>query len=255
VNAPGERDALLELVAALALGVLPEEDRARVTAFIRSDEEARREYEALRPAADLIGLGAEAPPDALRAARMKARLLASVRGTAGPAGARPMRTVVWTSALAAAAALVLALIGAIGNVGLRSDLADADRRAAALQQDLTAERAAVRRDARILADLSAPDAKRYAVAYGAVITRRTHVYLAFDALPALPRGRVYQAWTLTHGAHAVAPSITFTPNANGTTLVPLPEDATGLAAVALSVEPSGGSRAPTTKPAFVQPLT
>ena len=31
---------------------------------------------------------------------------------------------------------------------------------------------AVRRDARILADLSAPDAKRYAVVYGAVITRR-----------------------------------------------------------------------------------
>jgi len=29
--------------------VLPEEDRARVTAFILADDEARREYAALRP--------------------------------------------------------------------------------------------------------------------------------------------------------------------------------------------------------------
>jgi len=255
VNAPGERDEMLELVAAHALGVLPEADRARAIAFIRSDEEARREYEELRPVADLIGLEAEAPPDALRAARMKARLLASVRGTGTAAPPRPQRAVVWISALAAAAALILALYGAMRNVTLYAEFTDADRRATALQQELTVARAAVRRDARILADLSAPDAKRYAVAYGAVITRRNHVYLAFDALPALPRGRVYQAWTLAHGAQAVAPSITFTPNANGTTLVPLPEDATGLSAVALSVEPSGGSRAPTTKPAFVQPLS
>jgi anti-sigma-K factor RskA len=256
MNGP-EREAMLELVAAHALGVLPADDHARVTAFIAADPEARREYDALRPVADLVGLAAEAPPNAERAARMKARLMTSVRATpaARPVPAQPMRAVVWTSALAAAAALVLALLGAVGNVGLRSDLADANRRANALQQEVTAQRAAARRDERILADLSAPDAKRYAVVYGAVITRRSHAYLAFDALPALPRGRVYQAWTLARGASAVAPSVTFTPNESGTTLVPLPEDATGLTAIALSVEPKGGSRAPTTKPAFVQPLT
>ena len=52
----------------------------------------------------------------------------------------------------------------------------------------------------------------------------------------------------------MAPSLTFTPSQNGLTLVPLPEAAAGLAAVAVSVEPQGGSRQPTTKPAFVQPL-
>lgn len=250
-----EREEMLELVAAHALGVLPEADRARVTAFIRADPEAQREYAALRPAADLIGLAAEAPPDPARAARMKARLLGSVRPSAAPPAPRPLRAAVWTSALAAAAALVLALISTVANVGLRADVADAQRRAAALQQELTAERAAERRDARILADLGAPDTKRYPVAYGTVITRGAHLYLAFDALPALPRGRVYQAWTLARGAHDMTPSSTFTPAANGTIVVPLPQDATGLAAVALSVEPAGGSRAPTTKPAFVQPLS
>lgn len=258
MNAP-EREALLELVAAHALGVLPADEHARVTAFIAADPEARREYDALRPVADLVGLAAEAPPDPERAARMKARLMTSVRGVqaarSAPAPVRNLGPVVWISTLAAAAALVFALGSAMKNVDLSANLADANRRATVLQQEVTAERAAARRDERILADLSAPDAKRYTVIYGAVITRRSHAYLAFDALPALPRGRVYQAWTLARGASAVAPSRTFTPNESGTTLVPLPEDATGLTAIALSVEPTGGSRAPTTKPAFVQPLT
>ncbi len=259
MNGPNEREALLELVAAHALGVLPADEQAKVTAFIAADPEARREYEALRPVANLVGLAAEAPPDPERAARMKARLMASVRGVqaarSAPATVSTLRPVVWISALAAAAALVFALGSAMKNVDLTANLADANRRATALQQELTAERSAERRDARVLADLSAPDAKRYAVAYGAVITRRSHVYLAFDALPTPPRGHVYQTWTLAHGAHAMTPGITFTPNANGTTFVPLAEDATGLAAIALSVEPLGGSRAPTTKPTFVQPLS
>jgi hypothetical protein len=52
----------------------------------------------------------------------------------------------------------------------------------------------------------------------------------------------------------VAPSAIFTPSQNGLTLVPLRADARSLAAVAVSVEPEGGSRQPTTKPTFVQPL-
>jgi len=81
------------------------------------------------------------------------------------------------------------------------------------------------------------------------------VYLALTSLPLLPRGRVYQAWTIAKGATAVAPSITFSPSGNGVTIVPLPEDADRLSGVALTVEPQGGSKTPTTKPAFVQPLS
>jgi hypothetical protein len=53
----------------------------------------------------------------------------------------------------------------------------------------------------------------------------------------------------------MTPSVTFSPNQNGTTLVPIPVDAGQTAAVAVSVEPEGGSRQPTTKPAFVQPFS
>jgi hypothetical protein len=157
--------------------------------------------------------------------------------------------------LAAAAAIVFALISVIQNLGLRSDLHDAQTRLAVLQAGADADRRTVERDRRMLTDLTASDAKRYAVPYGSVVTRGASMYLALASLPPLPRGKVYQAWTLARGATAMTPSVTFSPNANGTTLVPIPADATQTAVVAVSVEPEGGSRQPTTKPAFIQPLS
>ena len=258
-----DREAMLELVAAYALGVLPAADAAQVAAFVLADPEARREYTDLRAAANLIGTIAEEPVDSARSERMKGRLMATVRGEAPGARRPPAPTVsgtarssaVWGTALAAAAAVVFALISVIQNFGLRSDLAEAQRRAAASQSQAVAARASAERANHMLADLSAPDAKRYTVPYGTVVRRGSHVYLALTSLPPLPRGHVYEAWTLAKGAKTVAPSVTFAPTVNGVTLVPLPEDANHLAAVALSVEPDGGSRAPTTKPAFVQPLS
>jgi anti-sigma-K factor RskA len=133
-------------------------------------------------------------------------------------------------------------------------LHEAQLRLANLQAGAAVDRHTVERDRTMLADLAASDAKRYAVPYGTVVTRGASVYLALDALPPLPRGKVYQAWTLARGATAMTPSVTFAPNADGTTLVPLGADARATAAVAVSVEPDGGSRQPTTKPAFVQPF-
>src|SRR5665213_2224766 len=155
---------------------------------------------------------------------------------------------------AAAAAVVFALVSVIQNFSLRSDLHEAQQRVAALQTHVDADRRTVARDRGMLTDLSASDAKRYTVAYGTVVTRGAHVYLALTSLPPLTRGKVYQAWTLARGAKTVAPSVVFTPSENGLTLVPLRADARSLAAVAVSVEPEGGSRQPTTKPTFVQPL-
>jgi len=161
----------------------------------------------------------------------------------------------WGTTLAAAAAVVFALVSVIQNFGLRSDLHESQTRVATLQTRIDADRRTVERDRRMLTDLTASDAKRYTVAYGTVVTRGDHVYLALGSLPPLAPGKVYQAWTLARGAKTVAPSVTFTPSVNGLTLVPIPEVAGNLDAVAVSVEPQGGSRQPTTKPAFVQPLT
>jgi anti-sigma-K factor RskA len=258
VNDPTEREALLELVAAYALGVLPAAEQSHVAALILADPDARREFDELRATANLVGLAAEEPVDSARSARMKERLLAAVRSDAPrrtPASAT-RSSAVWGTTLAAAAAIVFALVSVIQNFSLRSDLSEAQRRVAALQTTADAEHRVAERDRRMLADLAAGDAKRYAVAYGTVVARGPNVYLALASLPVLPRGKVYEAWTLAPGAASMTASVTFTPSPDGLTLVPIPND-TGksYAAVAVSVEPEGGSRQPTTKPAFVQPLS
>jgi anti-sigma-K factor RskA len=258
MNGPMDREQLLELVAAYALGVLPPTEQGLIAAFILTDAEARREYDELRATANVIGLSAEEPVDSARSARMKERLMATVRADVSPRRAQTSatrRSAMWGTSLAAAAAIVFALVSVIQNLNLRSDLRDSQVRVATLQAGVEVERRTVALDRRMLTDLSASDAKRYTVALGTVVTRGPNVYLALASLPALPRGKVYQAWTLAKGAKVMSPSVTFSPSQNGLTLVPIPDKTGSIAVVAVSVEPEGGSRQPTTKPAFVQPLT
>ena len=257
MNEPIDREQMLDLVAAYALGVLPVSESGLVAALILSDSDARREYDELRATANLVGLSAEEPVDSARSARMKERLLAAVRSDVprrAPLSAT-RTSAMWGVTLAAAAAVVFALVSVIQNFSLRSDLHEAQTRLATQQARIDADRRTVERDRRMLTDLTASDAKRYTVTYGTVVTRGAHVYLALGSLPPLPPGRVYQAWTLARGAKTMAPSVTFTPSQNGLTLVPIPDNAGSLAAVGLSVEPQGGSRQPTTKPAFLQTLS
>ncbi len=257
MSEPLDREGLIDLVAAYALGVLPASQSSQVAAFILADADARREYDELHATANMLGLSAEEPVDSNRAARMKERLMAMVQSDVlprAPLSATRM-SAMWGTTLAAAAAVVFALVSVIQNFGLRSDLHDAQARVATLQTRLDVDRRTVALDRRMLTDLTASDAKRYTVTYGTVVTRGANVYLALASLPPLPRGKVYQAWTLARGAKTVAPSVTFSPSQSGITLVPIPESAGNLAAVAVSVEPEGGSRQPTTKPAFVQPLS
>lgn len=253
---PNDREAMLELVASYALGTLPAGDQPAVEAFIASDAEGRREFDELRASADLIGLAADQTLDARRSARMKTAVMRRVRSDQAPRSVAPARaSALWGTVLAAAAAFAFALVSVIQNMGLRSDLADAQARLAALQTQLADEHRRVERDDRILADFGAADAKRYAVAYGSVLTRGSHVYLALTSLPALPRGKVYQAWTFARGSTTPLPGTTFTPSPGGVTLVPVSDDAAHVGAVAITVEPEGGSKAPTSKPAFIQPLS
>jgi anti-sigma-K factor RskA len=189
---------------------------------------------------------------------MKERLMATVRADVSPRRTQTSATrssAMWGTSLAAAAAIVFALVSVIQNLNLRSDLRDSQVRVATLQAGVDGERRTVALDRRMLTDLSASDAKRYTVALGTVVTRGPNVYLALASLPALPRGKVYQAWTLAKGAKVMSPSVTFSPSQSGLTLVPIPDKTGSIVVVAVSVEPEGGSRQPTTKPAFVQPLT
>jgi len=257
-------DAFLDSVAVFALGALPQAEAREVAAHVAACASCRSAYDEYRGAANFVGYAAESPPGAigeLAAARMKASVMRSVRASLGTdGGARVdgraeiptgraaqvarLPVAAWLGYAAAAAALVVAFVSHSDNASLRVAHDRDARRIAALQ----AEQAQV-------AALVAPDSKHYAVPGGSVVTSGGRVFIALRALPAPPPGKVYQAWTLARGAKTVAPSVTFVPSASGVTLVELPERAGGLAAVAVSVEPVGGSKAPTSKPAFVRPLS
>lgn len=154
----------------------------------------------------------------------------------------------WPAYLVAAACFAIALISSIANISLlgqikqsQREIATLSERSRALARDLADERLA-------LFDVLDSHARHYAVTDGDVITHGSRIYLALHALPQAPRGKVYQAWTLAKGASKMTPSPTFLPDARGIALIILAADARSTAEVAVTIEPDGGSREPSSKP-------
>lgn len=255
-------EAMLDDVAVYALGSMPAEEAQKVREHLQSCESCRNEYEQLRPAADAVAYSAEACPDLEHGAvvaspLLKTRIMRQIRREAA-APPRPnvgemraVRPIVWPAYAVAAACLLIALVTGILNISLndevrqtRTQIAQIQTHSALLTRDLVNQRTAI-------ADLVSPDSERYSVDRGQVVRHGKRVYLAMDALPPPPRGKVYQAWTLHAGAARMSPSVTFVPGQDGVAVVAVPVDASKLAAVAVSVEPDGGSKQPTSTPTFV----
>ncbi|HVS46740.1 MAG TPA: anti-sigma factor [Verrucomicrobiae bacterium] len=243
-------DELLDDVAVYALGALPAADAARVRAHLLECPECAAEYVALSETTAALALAAQACPpgsDGIQvSALLKGRIMRDVRATLKPQAADgevPRRsTSLWPAYLVAAACFAIALIlSTISNISLNASLNQSQAQLATAQA--------------MLADSVSPQARRIAIPGGTVIVRAGHLYITMRHLAAPPKGKVYQAWTLARGAKTVAPSLTFTPNAQGVAIVAVPADARKLAAVAVSVEPAGGSKTPTTKPIAFAALT
>jgi hypothetical protein len=203
---------------------------------------------------------------------MKSNLMREIRASlAAPAAqpptpirpAAPQRPAVpWLAYLSAAACLVVALLSTFQLTNLRGQH-ERDTQQLTLLQARVDQQEHSSNEARAqlaltqsqIADLLAPNAERYPVQQGLVARSNGRIILALQRLATPPKGKVYQAWVLRKGAKTVAPSITFSPDASGLALVELPGSAADLVAVAVSVEPTGGSKAPTSTPAFVRPLS
>jgi anti-sigma-K factor RskA len=260
-----ERERLMDEIAALALGVLPAEEAQRLRRQIALDEELFAEYEAYRGVADLVGFAAEpdaAKLDELSGARMKSKIMRAVRAQSAQTDGLRRNPLGWLPWGIAAAAIAAAFIAALQGFSLRQSvdaqrqqIAALQRNVATLQTQNTAQATVVASEHAQLADLLSASAKHYPVKGGDVVASNGHVYIAMHSLPPLAPGKVFQVWTLARGAKAVAPSITFTPNQNGTALVQVPPISAPLAAVAISIEPAGGSKAPTSTPTFIRPLS
>jgi anti-sigma-K factor RskA len=258
-----ERDhAMLDDVAVYALGALPPAEALRVKEHIDACELCRQEYAALKGSVAMVGVAAQTAGDAryCPSTLLKPRIMRQIKGEGqdAPPAAAPLRDAgpkVWPAYLVAAACLAIAVISSVANIALTGELRQARTdvtRAAERSTSLAATLADTRTT---MNDLLSGDAKRYALDGGEIVTHGGRLYVAMRALPQPPRGKVYQAWTLAKGAKKVAPSLTFVPDARGVAVVAIPVDARTLSAVAISVEPDGGSKQPTTKPIAVVPLT
>jgi anti-sigma-K factor RskA len=254
---------MLDDVAVYALGALPAADARRVREHLATCAICSQEYARLKSTAALIGLSAETTGDASTcpSTLLKPRIMGKVRSQ-GPRGAAPpvpasasRRAPVWPAYLVAAACVAIAIISSMWNVALtgqlrqaQQELARASARSDSLARTLADERGT-------MSDLLGSDAKHYVQSNGEVVTRGSRAYIAMHDLPLPPRGKVYQAWTLPKGATKMVPSLTFVPDAHGVAVIALPPDARATAVIAVSVEPEGGSKQPTTKPILVVPLT
>ena len=150
--------------------------------------------------------------------------------------------------LVAAACFIIALLASIVNIALLGQLRVQQRETAALTEHSRILARTLAEERTALFDLLDSHTQHYAIGNGEVITRGSRIDLAIHELPEPPRGQIYQVWTLPKGATKMVASPTFVSDAHGVALIIVPADARTTSAVAVTLEPDGGSKQPTTEP-------
>jgi anti-sigma-K factor RskA len=155
------------------------------------------------------------------------------------------RMPVWTGwAAAAVAVLVLAVVG-VYALGLQSQLNQSQQEAAVLSDALAAYAAPDSQTAIL------DDANSNATGFAAVSADGT-AYVVMSGLEPAPSGKTYQAWFIANGAPVSAGLATV--GADGLMVMSNSQPAPGTTAVALTLEPAGGSEQPTSDPFAVGTL-
>ena len=227
------------LTGAYALGAVDELEAARVRELLRTSPEAAAEVRSFTETAARLG-AAEAvePPPGLRAAVLaqvaQTRQAPPLRVAAPTPGARLAR---WVS-VAAACLLVLAVGAGVTAMTFRDRASQAE----AANQAMTA----------VLADPGRQmmDAD-FAGGHATLVVSGERVVVLGTDVPAPPDGKAYQLWMIPpdEGADPI-PSVTLEPTGDGDFWA----DTTGYQAgqaMAVTVEPEGGSQRPTSDPVFV----
>lgn len=233
-----------EVYELYALGVLEPE----VAAEIERHLEEKCEYCRARVQAAfelMAGLAGVAEPVAPPAG-LRERVVSSVRGQSRPA--RWNRTV----ALFAAACLILAAVSIVS----RHELIKTRDQLNVLTRERNQLRAAVE-------ILSRPETRAVEfgraekAAHGRVLVNRNGGFVFIGSqMPPVASDRTYELWLVPASGAAPQAAGLFRPDAAGNSVEvsPAAVDARTTKAIAVSVEPRGGSAAPTTKPMLVVPL-
>ena len=253
-----EHDELRDQIGPYVLGALTSPERVRLEAHVATCPACAAEVRVLRTTADALAWSVQAqePP-----ADIRQRLLKSVAGSSAlhrsehRYGRLPWRAV--------AASVVMAAGLGLYSLQLR-------QRVLALEQQLrdafvlveegerrTAQARLVAANAeRELAVLAAPDvahvdlkgqASAPQASARALWSRSRGLLLAVSNLPAPPAGRTYQLWVLSGRAAPISNGWVFKTDATGgtTTLFTTPATLPVPTAMAVTIEPEGGTSAPT----------
>jgi anti-sigma-K factor RskA len=239
-------------LARYALGELTGEERVALETHLRECDACRQELEELRGGMGVLAFsvsGAQPPSRSgkrLMAAIAKEPKRREVRGAGRAAWWRPVE-----SAMAAAAVVVVFLLARQnGEMGRR--VVSLEARAAEQQQKLEEAEGFVK-------SLISTDAERFTLVasqttpqpQGKVIyvrRRGTVVFLASN-MPPLPPQKTYELWLIPKSGAPIAAGL-FKPDAHGSaTILQSPLQAgTEAQTFAITIEPDGGSPAPTSKP-------
>lgn len=221
-------DRIESLIAAYAMGAVPEEEVPAIRAHILSCEACFAEAESYTEALEALATSIAPVPLPHGFAE---RVVSAARGDSVEQAGRVGAARRWWRALAP----VVAVAATISLLGTTIALVRSTER----QRDYERIVAALVRD---------PDALSLRGPGGAEATLASSdgglVLVAVD-LGEAPRGRDYQLWLMKDGVPA--PSVTF--DVSGSVVVVESEDdLQGYEGAAITVEPDGGSRQPTTDP-------
>ena len=146
-----------------------------------------------------------------------------------------------TSLLAGLGVLLVAGL-VIWNVNLRNDVGDLQDRLEAIQGENTTLRASA--NATVYQLLPTQDAPPNANAQAWFSVQGSGV-LSVANMPALEDGTAYQLWYITDSPTKPVPGGTFAVDGTGQGFMLIPADVDGVTSIAISLEPEGGSAAPT----------
>lgn len=261
---PGQ-ESLHDLAAAYALGALSADETQRFEAFMATSPETQREVAEMRDMAALLALGQNDPaPSTDLRDRVLARIgegkVTPIRGSAAAPAGRRVPPVYWgalAASLLVAAGLGWSLTGLKKDVAALQDIvANSEATLAQRQQELED------RDA-TLSQILGPGVKLYQLTAsgdpdpGVQLfwdqPRNTAIINGYRLKP-VPSGQEYQLWFIKDGKPI--PSVTFKPGPEGRARVekiPVPGGG-AVSAAAITVEPAGGSQAPTSTPVLVAAL-
>lgn len=239
------------LTGAYAAHALPEDEAREFERHLAACEACAQEVRELQATTARLALEATAtPPPALKRAVLAqvatTRQLPPLVRPEDEAAARqdvvlPLRRRArWAAPLGVAAAVLLAASVTLGGLLVQQ------------HRDLQDQRAAAQAVAAVVADPAHTEHSARLAGGGSVTVLAAGGRAVFTGadLPALPDGKGYQLWVMRGSAVTSAGML---PLRSGVTQTYVP-DVSGGKALAVSVEPAGGSAQPTTTPVVVVPL-